>query len=452
MPQRTAPYQLLVADDSSLIRSMFTSLPAWEVRVRHVARTRGELLTALARSVDLDAVICDFHLSGVLGGVQVVQHLRENNLLQPETAAILMAGDNRQSNLIRGLRAKPDAILLKPFKIVTLLAKLKQAVGLRRELAELSTHDQGGAWAALLEKSNERLARGGTVPGQVHRFKAKALSALGQTEDLADLYESLLAARPKLVWVQEEWARHDYNMGYVTEAADRLAAIVAQNPAHVEAHKFLAEIQHDFGNLKGMQVHLEDAAQHASHEIGLHRELGHVALFNGDLIVASKTYQAALRIGHEAGLRTLADVVNAIRVLLLQDENDQAWRLLSGIRDSASAAVGLVVLQHFVRAALSRGNESPGVTQRRVLEALHLLDEASMVDAMSFKLMAVESCLMAGLPRESHLRSEALLEVVRAKPPHTAIRLWAAQLNSWACQLQDETLPHGFLHYRQKIK
>ncbi|KVP39643.1 response regulator [Burkholderia ubonensis] len=449
--QSSAPdaFKVLVADDSPVIRSVFQAFPAGEVLVRGIVADRQELLQALTHDNALDAVLCDDHLAGLYGGVQVLNELRAGQLLPHETAFILMSGDARRSNLMVDIEARPDSILLKPFAPVTLIRKLNVTVKARRALAELRHLAQRQCWDELLRVTNELLEQGTRYQAAVASFKMEALSQLAQHDAVSGLYQSMLETTPNSPSLLEAYARHALKQGSLDEAERALSRMLAATPANLFAADMRAEVLLQKGNAVAAQQQLQQALKLSPYSIQRHRILGHMSLLNGDTVTAQRAYLFAMRHHAEGNGLQEADVVNAVRALLLHGDIAHAWRVVGDSRKVLRDSLALDVMERLTEALLHREYEAFGRTQHRITESIALLDRTIMDSEGVAILAATEASLMASLPHRAYRLS---LELLNSKPHvklHPAQKSWAEKLHKWSRDVHNEALPKGMLHYQK---
>src|SRR5512141_288427 len=114
--------RILVVDDEAAIRAMVRSVlerAGYEVTTAR----NGQEAIALLGQADYDVVLLDVMMP-VLGGVDVVQSLRKENLGVLAHTYLLTAGDAER---LTGLPVR--GIIAKPFDIARLVAEAKDCIG-----------------------------------------------------------------------------------------------------------------------------------------------------------------------------------------------------------------------------------------------------------------------------------------------------------------------------------
>jgi hypothetical protein len=253
---------------------------------------------------------------------------------------------------------------------------------------------------------------------------------------------------PGLLWAEESLARRELARGDWAAAESRLARLVEEHPSHVEAQELLYEFKMDQGDMLTAQRSLMQIARYTG-DIHRTRQLGHLALFNGDLDSALLAYSSAMQAPGMA--QPIEDLVNYLRTLLLRGESVAATQSMSHHRMRGGRELLLSVLEPFIAGARARSTGERSQAQAEVFTGLKALDSftASAVPS-ELKLMAVEQCLAMGLSFQAAERSRALLsDRGRPLPPFQAE--WLFRLLDWARDMPDDSvLPRGLrLNHRQ---
>lgn len=448
----TAQYRILVADDTPTTRSLFQSYPAAEILVRGVLGDRHELIRAISKSAELDAVLCNDHLSGMYGGVQALNELRASGALPHATAFILMSGDARKSNLMASLEARPDGILLKPFAPGALIRKLEGVIHARRALAPLRELEAQQNWAELLQVANSMLDKGTRYHAAVDQLKLEAAERLGNPDAVLTSYHLMLAKNPDSPGVLEALARLAYQQGYFDEAESALTRLLVLQPENVQASALLVDVLLSRFDPAGAQRQLQLVVLQSPNNVARHRMLGHLALLNGDTLTAQRAYLVAMRQHAEAHGLDDVDVVNAARALILHGDTHHAWQVVTDARKTLPGSLMLDVLERLVDTVMHRTYNSYSTTQQRLTEAIVLLDRPVLKDVGALKLAAVEACMSALLVHRAFVLSKDLVNPVPDMKLHPLQMEWAGKLNTWAVAADGVELPKGLQHLHKFMR
>lgn len=441
-----APIRLAVADGSPVVRSIFNALPSDEAVVRAQARNRQELERAAADSI-FDAIVCSDNLSGPLGGVEALRQLRERRLVHSDTAFIVMAENTHRDHLLACTQVHPDAILLKPFSLAAMSARLKRAVRGRRAMAKLRRLDELEQWDGLLAEArflSSPLGGGYRVATQ---FEAKALAKLDRQLDADAIYEQALVRTPGLLWAEEALARSEFARGDTEASESRLLRLVKAHPSHVDAHELLHVMTMTKGDMAGAQAHLTQLARFSGN-LDRRQELGHLAVLNGDIETAVWAYGGVL--DGDMSTRLFADFVNLARALLLNGDVLGATKALTSYQARGRKDLLLPALDYFISGARSRHSGHLGQAQTNMVEGIRLIEgHPDAAVPRELLLMAVEACLIAVLTYQAAERSRILLTDYE-RPMHPHQMQWLFKLHDWAREEpSDLELPRGLRGYRR---
>lgn len=444
----THQLQIAVADSSALIRGIFSSLPGAQYAVRAIARNRAELERAV-EDQHFDAILCSDDLSGPMSGVDALRQLRKSKHVSSDTALILLVNNPSREHLLACTQAQPDAILLKPFSVQMVTSRLERAVQSRQRYSHLRKLEEEGKWDELLVQSRFRQV-GMLAPHPLAvQFEVQALDKLGRAAEVDTRLEQLLQQTPGLLWAEETLARRELGRGAWTAAENRLTRLVSEHPSHVEAQEMLYQFKRDKGDLRGAQRPLMQLARYTGN-LERTRELGHLALFNGDLDSAVLAYSSAMQSGSQA--RPMEDLINYLRALLLKGDCITAIQSLNHHRMRGGREQVLSVLEPFVAAARSRSIGELGQAQTEVFAAIHAMDSfAGDAVPVEMKLMGVEQCLAMELSYQAAARCRALL-ADSARPLPVLQNDWLLRLHDWARDRpEDGVMPRGLRPARAQI-
>lgn len=440
------PLRIVIADNSPLIRHIFTGTPTPQFAVRAVARTRAELVRAV-QTHELDAVLCGDDLCHPMEGVESLRALRDQRLVHPDTALILMVDNPAKSHLLACTQAQPDAILLKPFSLQVATTRVERAVAGRLQQSYLRQLEEKGQWSELLVQAQYRQSLGTTAQAPAIQFEVKALEHLDRAVEAEARLKQVLAQTPGLMWAEEALSRRELIRGDWIGAENRLNRLVTDHPSHVAAQELLYELKLDQGDNAGAQRALASLARFTGCE-ARSRELGDLALLNGDVDSALLAYGSLLQAPNAA--RPLSDLANYVRARLLKADSLAATQCLTTFRMRGGRELLLPVLDLFTAGGRSRSAHQMGQAQAEVFDGLHALDALPAEAVLpELHLLAVEQCLAMELTHQATERSRALLQDgARSMSNHQA--QWLFRLHDWARDKPDDAVvPLGLRAPRQ---
>lgn len=445
-------YRILVADESPAIRGVFQSFLSTEIMVRGIVTDRPGLTHALTKWSDIDAVLCADHLSGAHGGAQALTELRARGMLSHATAFILMSGDARRSNLMANIEARPDGILLKPFAPGTLIAKLETAITTRRTLAPLRELAAQQNWVELQSLATELLNKGTRHQAAVDKFRLEASARLADPASLRAAYQVALAKNPNAVSVLHAMARLAYDQADYDAAEAALARLLTLQPTNIQASDLMVDVLLAKADPVGAQRQLQVSLRQSPNSAQRQRLLGHAALLNGDTLTAHRAYLCAMRKQAEVAGLDEADVVNAVRALILHGDNINAWQVVTDARRTLPDSFPLDILEHLVEAVMCRSYDPFSKTQQRLTDAIALLGRPIVRDFGPLTLAAIEACIITVLVHRAYRLCRELLGAMVDVKLHTLQMQWAHKLQKWAIDAGDDELPKGMQNFHKFMR
>jgi tetratricopeptide (TPR) repeat protein len=123
-----------------------------------------------------------------------------------------------------------------------------------------------------------------------------------------------------------------HGQGSSAIAATMAAELIEEFPTYLSAYDFLAQVREDAGDLAGAQAALQRAIAHSPRNTLRQRELGEIAMRNGDYQTAEQAFALALERSRRSSMNELDDYSNLSRALLEQQKADAALAVARDLR------------------------------------------------------------------------------------------------------------------------
>lgn len=393
-------YSVIVADESAHIRDLFRSLPATTLDVRACVRTKSELVLALNRGdYPADAVLCDTHFAGEFQGARLMLELRELGVLTAHTAIVLTSDDSRRSTMLGSIDAEPDALLLKPFKVSTLLTKLQSLSGNRKMLAPELELEHLENWAELISLTDKREYTSGQY-AVVNKLRAKALVNLGRYDEGLLTARMALQANPQMAWAMEVIAHGAYRTGDLVAAEEQLQKLLKLHPYYVSGKDLLVTILQELKEFERAQHIMSTITMIGPKGTMRNRSLGHIAFLNNDLLTAALAYRRVLDSVEDASSTQVDDLINTARVLMIQGDRVATKDLIELRSPKMRSIRAFQALQEFVSAFLLGPRAGLRDIRQTTVYGMQVMREMPAISD-SLYLAAIEACLRAYLPEEA---------------------------------------------------
>ena len=130
---------ILIIDDFAGMRSTLRNMLA-PFRPEHIAEARsGEDALNQIREHDFDIILCDYNLGPGKDGQQILEEIKEQELLQYSSIYIMTTAENTSEMVMGAVEYSPDDYLSKPFTKEVLISRLKKLLARKSSLNKIST-------------------------------------------------------------------------------------------------------------------------------------------------------------------------------------------------------------------------------------------------------------------------------------------------------------------------
>lgn len=295
-----------------------------------------------------DIYLLDYELGGGENGRQLLESLRDQHLIPPQSVVIMVSADSSRAMVLSALEAEPDEYLMKPFSQEQFSFRLKRALARRQALESVFTALAKDDLPALLAICAERADAVPRFANFCRCLQADTQLKLGQAKEARSLMRQLLAGQENS-WARLTLGKACHTLGLNEEAVSHLQATLKNTPLMVEAHMWLAESQLALGNDELAQQELRRAVDISPQSVQLSRRLAEVCLLRHDYAQAKDVLLSLIDLSRNSIHRTPHYLGAYIQTLILYalNSNDsyhianlqkQVNSALSRIRDSLMMA------------------------------------------------------------------------------------------------------------------
>ncbi|HEX8606970.1 MAG TPA: response regulator, partial [Pseudoduganella sp.] len=217
------------------LQNMLTTLGLSRVDVATNAQAALRMLAA--RQFDL--ILCEYELEGGQDGQQLLEDLRQQELISPATLFFMVTAEGQSSKVTSVAELMPDDYILKPFKADTLLARIERALDRRAALAPVQRLlDEGEHRAAIAACAEQETAQP-RYRTDFMRLRAETHLLLGEPEQAEHVYAAVWQER-SAPWARLGQAKTLALRGKMAEARDMLAELLGHNERYLAAYDWLA--------------------------------------------------------------------------------------------------------------------------------------------------------------------------------------------------------------------
>lgn len=489
----------LVIDDQAIQQSTLRS----NLNLLGIGRVDGasspDSALKLIRRSDYHLVLCDYNLDSRTDGQQLLEHLRTNGDLAPDTLFFMITAEGSYAAVAAASELHPDAYLLKPVTAAEIAERLKAALERRAAVLPVMQALRDRDLERAVVECDQAIARVSRYRLYALQLKASTQLRMGRFEDARATFEEALTVRPGLVWARLGIARAAQGRGRHEEAISRAKEIVRtrEGSRALAAYEVMATSLEARGDGRGAVVMLRQAAEQVPSP-KRHRALGEAAYRQGDLEMAH-TSMARVKAATRGAMTAqtsdalllaqvcvdLGETEEALTVLAdkdyaaLNDQHDPASAVAAAIQAQALVAKGDLVAARaacdraaaslleagpdfatvaLARAEIATGREAAGLERLRQAMASdhenarfrqlaqtalersgHADKVASVIDGAAAKMKASIDSARAELRAGDALKALAEIEGTLARAPNnTGVLLEATQIACMALRLTQQ--------------
>lgn len=291
--------RFLVVDDFGDMRSMLRSmLNLFGVQYVDSASNGNDAIEMMALS-HYDVVLCDYNLGSGKDGQQVLEEARKRELLGVDSLFVMVTAESTRRMVMGAVEYEPDAYLTKPFtkdllrsRLLRLLARKLDLVSVERAVRK---RDYDRAIALLKKKIAERPSNMAELQRQEGELCLKAR----RYEEAGSVYQQVLEDRD-IPWARLGLGRVMYNRGDYAYAVTHLEKLAGESEGFPAVYDWLARSYLGVRRAEEAQQVLQKAVELSPRAILRQKELGEIAMRNGDNEAASQAFEQAVRLANNS--------------------------------------------------------------------------------------------------------------------------------------------------------
>lgn len=309
------------------MRTLFSSIGVTQV---HGVGSSLEALRQVRKN-SYDIIVADYLLDDERDGQQLLEEFRHKQLIPLNTIYIVSTAERNYQSVLSVAELAPDDYLLKPFTADQMQQRLARSLHRKQAFTDIYRNYEHGDYDKAIKACDRVAERSREYLYEVYRFKGELLNTVGRYADATELYESVLGKRP-LPWARMGLAHAIHGLGRSAAAATMAAELIEEFPTYLSAYDFLARVREESGNLSGAQEALQRAIANSPRNTLRQRELGEIAMRNGDYRTAEQAFALALERSRGSSLNELDDYTNLSRAYLEQDKAEAAQAVAKELR------------------------------------------------------------------------------------------------------------------------
>lgn len=383
-------YRFLVIDDFLGMRTMVRDMVrACGGKNIDMAANGKEALQQLAHT-RYDVVLCDFNLGPGKNGQQLLEEARVKQWAGPACAWIMVTAEKTPDAVLGAVEFQPDGYLIKPVTATLLLNRLSKILARKSAFQLIDKAVRQNDYISAITLCDEQMMVDKANAGELLRWKSHMLLSIGELDQARALFDQVLRERD-LAWAKVGLAKVSHQNGDYAGACDLLRQVIADNRANIEAYDLLAKALQELGEVGEARQVLQRAAQLSPNSPIRQKNLGELALQEGDMEGAEQAFRKSMAVGEHSILKTPDSYIGLAKVFGANSQPEEAARLLGTIAKQfegdeilirAKATEGLIYQQNNqMGKAEAAANELGGLLKQSIgqpgnaasLEAAELL-------------------------------------------------------------------------------
>lgn len=306
--------QVLIADDfensRQSIRKILLSVGIENI---HVTAT-GKGVLDECKSKKFDLILCDYNLGHGKNGQQVLEEVRDLGYLKSTALFVIISAETSRDVVMGIMEAGPDEYLTKPFTQSVLVKRIERLVQQNGELSEVKKALAKNSPQAVLTSCNQLIKAGSRYSAWCRRKMAEAFYDIKQYDKTKSLCH-LVQSKRDLDWAMVLEARVMKETMSLDDAITHLNKVVTQFPNCIKAFDYLAEYLEEKGDSEQAQDCLESAVELSPRVMSRQQSLVNLSLANGDLDIALKSSQQALKLSTNSYYASADQYLQAAQVI-----------------------------------------------------------------------------------------------------------------------------------------
>lgn len=411
--------RVLIVDDVSGMRtSMRAILSNFGVVFSEMAGTANDAIRRL-QIKSYDIIICDYFLGDGSDGQQLLEQLRHNKLITLSTIFIMVTAERVYEKVVSAVELAPDDYLVKPFTAEVLKNRLERVMMKKTAFAPIYSLIEDGKLSEASQVCLELSKLNNKYTIDILRLLAELYVSLGNFDEAQKVYQQVVNLRA-VPWARMGLATMLHNKGKHHEAEELLEEVIEESPEYMAAYDLLSKVCESQAKTERAQHVLERAVAASPYTMHRQKEMGQLAMRNGDMEAAEQAFSNVVERGKTSFFRAAEDFANLARVQMGLGKLNEALGTLrnsrTSLNNSPEATFTASVMESLVHT--QAGNEKASALA--LTTAMHAKAQGNFKAGEDLTLDLAKACFAHGkeddakdlietLVRNNH-DSQALIE------------------------------------------
>ncbi|WP_354624377.1 response regulator [Psychromonas sp. MME2] len=308
---------ILIVDDQKafhiMLRNMLTNQGASAQKISFAENAEGAVKLAEKKTFDLFLV--DYNLGSGKNGVQLIDFLRQKELITNHAICFIITGDNNKGMVLTALEKSPDDYLMKPFSQTQLLNRLRKAAQKKEVVVDIFDALQKQEYSQAIALCKEKINQSADYRKLCKALLADIYIEIEKYEDAERILKPLVENRP-LIRASISLGKAYYLQDKLSEAINLLNIVIQNSPLQIEAYQWLSRTYKKNGELEKALATLSYAASITNHSIERHQEVAILANEMNEHKLVISSYSAILQLSRNSFYPNPCHLANYIRCIL----------------------------------------------------------------------------------------------------------------------------------------
>lgn len=325
-----ASKNFLIIDDFQGMRSMMREmLKAFGAKHIDTATNGAEAIANLEKN-KYDVVLCDHNLGIGKNGQQILEEAKHRDLIGLATAWLIVTAEKTSDLVIGAAEFMPDDYIIKPVNEATMRGRLEKVIARKDSLLDIEKALRAKNYARTVALCDESLVTNKTNATELLRIKTNTLMTMGKYDQAKQVFEQILAKRD-IPWAKTGLGKVAFYGGDMDRARQLFREVIADNPAYLEAHDWLAKSFEVTEELDEAQRVLARCTELSPHSVIRQKNLGEIAHKRGDLDTAENAFRKTIKLGEFSVHKTPVAYLGLAKICSDKENSIEALQILKNV-------------------------------------------------------------------------------------------------------------------------
>jgi len=401
--------RVLIVDDVAGVRSSIRSiLGTFGVVYSEMSGTANDAIRRL-QAKPYDIIICDYFLGDGSDGQQLLEQLRHNKLISLSTIFIMVTAERVYEKVVSAVELAPDDYLVKPFTADVLKSRLERVIQKKMAFAAIYGLIEAGKLAEATQVCTELAKLNSKYTIDALRLLGELYVTQGNVEEAQKIYQRVIDMRA-VPWARMGLATMFHCKGHHREAEELLEEVIDEAPEYMAAYDLLSKVYEAQAKPERAQQVLERAITASPNTLHRQKEMGQLAMRNGDMETAEQAFSKVVERGKTSFFRVADDFANLSRVQMERGKFNEALSTLRDARtsfnNSNEATFTASVMESLVHK--KAGNDQASAVA--LATAMHTKQESEIKASEDLTLDLAKACFAHGKEEEAKGLIETLVQ------------------------------------------